>query len=89
MDYKIKENLNELNLKEEEYYEIYPGIFHNKFWNDNSIFISIDIEDIIMDIKCEIYKKQSKENNNDNNFGYFDVNEVNIIKKNINITSHY
>jgi len=82
MDYKIKTNINELNLKEDEYYEILPGTFHKIFWNNNSIFISFDIMDIIEDIINKVYNEYSnKDIINNNNFSYYNAPIVDKLEK--------
>ena len=82
MDYKIITNISELNLKKDEYYEILPGIFHKKFWNNNSIFINFDIMNIIEDIINKVYNEYSNKDIIDNNyFFYYNVPAIDKLEK--------
>jgi len=79
MEYTITTNKNELDLIESGYYEFYPGMFKKIFWNENSIFVS----DALMDIVKDILKNSNDEYSRFGDFLYFDVEKINSFECNL------
>jgi len=73
MEYIATTNKNELDLVECGYYEFYPGVFKKVFWNDNSMFIS----DALMDIVEDILENSNEGYSTFDDFAYFDVEKIN------------
>jgi len=79
MEYTVTTNKNELNLTENKYYEICPGVFKKVFCGENSLFISDDLFRIVED-------KISKSNDKFfrfNDFTYFNVEQINKLENEI------
>jgi len=73
MEYTVSTDKNELDLIEGGYYEFYPGTFNKTFWNDNSIYIS----DALMDILRNKLEKSNDEFHNFDYFTYFNAEQIN------------
>jgi len=81
MEYMVTTNKNELNLTENKYYEICPGIFNKLFWGENSLFISDDLLRIVEDI----ISKSNDKFFSFNDFTYFNVEQTNKLENKIPI----
>jgi hypothetical protein len=73
MEYIATTNKNELDLVECGYYEFYPGIFKKVFWNENSMFVS----DALIDIVEDILENSNEGYSTFDDFAYFDVEKIN------------
>jgi hypothetical protein len=81
MKYMVTTNKNELNLVENEYFEICPGIFNKIFWGENSLFITDELIYIIDDI----IRKSNVKFYHFNDFTYFNMEQINKFEYELSI----
>jgi hypothetical protein len=72
-EYVVTTNKNELNLVECGYYEFYPWVFEKVFWNENSMFVS----DALMDIIEGILENSNEGYSSFDDFACFDIEKIN------------
>jgi hypothetical protein len=78
MEYIVTTNKNDLNLDETDYNIFFRGKFHINFRNENSIFISNDLLDVICDLLSIANKKYSRFSCHD--FTFYNYDQINIFE---------
>ena len=73
MEYKLISDKNELDGT--CYFEFLPGKYQDKCWNDNSVFLTLDMIEIIEDLL-----EKSNEKYDYYDFIYFDNEQINILE---------
>ena len=73
MEYKLISDKNELDGT--CYFEFLPGKYKDKCWNDNSVFLTLDIIEIIEDLL-----EKSNEKYDYYDFIYFDNEQISILE---------